>query len=78
MLKRAFSLVLFCFLIGCATPKEKGVVVGMSMEEVRSLAGEPTRKKKLSCPKNSRNCSEVWQYDGSSVVFTDGSVVSTQ
>ena len=78
MRKQVFLLVLFYLLIGCATPKEKGVVVGMSMEEVRSLAGEPTRIKKLSCPKNARNCSVVWQYDGSSVVFTDGSVVSTQ
>jgi len=78
MKRQLFAFACITMLVGCATPKDKGVVVGMNMEEVRNLAGEPSRKKKFNCPEGARNCNEIWQYDGSSVVFSDGSVVSAQ
>jgi len=63
--------------VGCATPREKGVTRGMTMEEVKSLIGPPTRTSNYSCP-GKKSCIEIWQYDGNNVTFTDGIVVATQ
>ncbi len=75
---RLLLLLLVLGVVGCATPKEKGVKIGMSMNEVQNLIGPPTRKSNFNCPKNGRNCPEIWQYDGHNVTFTDGVVVATQ
>jgi hypothetical protein len=64
--------------MSCASPKEKGVTIGMSMNEVQGLIGPPTRKSTFKCPKNGRNCPEIWQYDGYNVTFSDGIVNATQ
>jgi len=78
MKKLIISLFIAAMIIGCASPKQKGVAVGMSMNEVQNLIGPPTRVKKLSCPAGSRNCTVVWEYDGYQVAFVDGFVEATQ
>ena len=79
MIKPRFLLLLiFLGVVGCASPKDKGVEIGMSMHEVQSLIGTPTRINKFKCPKNGRNCPEIWKYDGYNVSFADGFVDATQ
>ncbi len=79
MIKPAYLLwLLSLVVIGCASPRDKGVTVGMNMDEVESLAGPPTRVKKFQCKKGWKNCIVIWQYDGNSVSFSDGIVDSTQ
>jgi len=79
MIKPTYLLwLLFLVVVGCASPRDKGVTVGMDMDEVESLAGAPTRVKKHQCKKGWKNCIVIWQYDGYNVSFSDGIVDSTQ
>lgn len=50
----------------------------MGMDEVKRLAGSPTRVNKFQCKKGWKKCIVIWQYDGYNVTFTDGIVNSTQ
>lgn len=69
---------ILCLGVGCASPKGKGVEIGMSMSEVQNLIGLPTKTSTFSCPENGRNCPVIWQYYGYNVSFTDGIVDATQ
>ncbi len=72
------AIFISVFLIACASPGDKGVIVGMSMNEVENLAGPPTRVKKFECKKGWKNCIVIWHYDRYNVSFSDGFVTSTQ
>ena len=80
-LMKSLVIVLIAGLItsGCvATPKHKGVKVGMTQGEVLSIMGQPVRKSEFLCPEYARNCPEIWQYDGYNISFSDGIVDATQ
>lgn len=68
-----------CLVAGCvATPKERGVEIGMTQSEVHEIMGKPGYKSSFNCPKGSRNCPEVWRYDGYNISFSDGIVDAVQ
>jgi len=71
-------LTLVLVLCGCASPKAKGVKVGMTMAEVTKLIGKPIRKSSYKCPSYAKNCPEIWQYDGYNVSFSDNVVDAVQ
>lgn len=79
-IKKSLFVALFVMLFsGCvASPKEKGVRIGMTQDQVLQLAGNPTRKSTFPCPEGAKNCLEIWKYDGYNVSFSDGVVDATQ
>jgi len=69
-----------CSLVSCASlsPKDKGVRIGMTMDEVQVLMGSPNRKSDFSCPEYAKNCPEIWHYYSHNVTFSDNIVVSSR
>ena len=71
-----FSIILVCvLLVSCATgPQEKGVIRGMTQEQVLNIMGEPSQKRKVGYCVEGKACNETWSYYGREVVFVNGVV----
>lgn len=70
------TLALACLLLAsCATgPQEKGVVRGMTQQQVLDIMGEPTSKRKNGYCVEGKACNESWTYYGRQVLFVNGVV----
>lgn len=70
-----FIILASLLLASCATdPKSKGVIVGMTQEQVLSIMGEPTKKRKDKYCVEGKVCNETWSYYGRQIDFTNGLV----
>jgi hypothetical protein len=76
MKKIWFKVMLSCLLMaGCATgPQDKGVVRGMTQDQVLEIMGEPSSKRKNGYCVEGKACNETWSYYGRQVVFVNGVV----
>jgi len=76
MSKIQLSFALACLLLAsCATgPQEKGVVRGMTQEQVLTIMGEPSGKRKNGYCVEGKACNETWSYYGRQVLFVNGVV----